>query len=526
MMATMSASRSPAPNNALPPGAEEVETLLERLRRLELRCARECAAREEAESLLETKSLELFKLNQHLVALNNELEARVASRTADLTEAKEAAVKLLETDFLTKLTSRYGFHKKINTLIERKQARDTQFSLLLLDIDNFKAINDTYGHGIGDEMLSQIAARISLIARRSDCVARLGGDELAILFEDTTAEDAEEAASRILESFGASFNCHGLTMSCTASIGISSFPDHATSAQDLLRAADLALYKSKVEGRDRAIVFSNQLLDDQRLRHRNESDLKNSIEASAIEVWFQPIVDIRTGRNRAVEALARMQGQDGLYLPPSVFIPLAEETGLVHDLGRQVLRNSMNSARVWIDKGLIDLVAVNVSAHEFHAPFFADDVIEVLAEADIPGDRLVLEITESVMVAEMDRVKDVMNRLIAHGVKFALDDFGAGYTNLVYLRQLPISKVKLDLSLLASVAEDTKAQAILRHTVAMCKELGIRTVCEGIEEQAQLEFLQSIGCDFGQGYLLGRPMEVDQLSATLNKGPSRLITQN
>lgn len=519
----MFASQSQASSKARPPKLQEVEVLLKRLHRMELRCARECAAREEAEQLLESKSLELFELNRHLAALNNELEARVTSRTADLTRAKESAVKLLETDSLTKLASRYSFQKKITKMCGNAVGDNALFSLLLVDIDNFKSINDTYGHNFGDEVLAQVAARISVIARRGDCVARLGGDEFAIILKDTNPDDAQTAACRIIESLKANFNCHGLTIRCSASIGIATFPDHAASPQELLRASDLALYKAKFDGRERASVFSSHLLDDHRLRHRHETDLKNSIGSSAIEVWFQPIVDLRTGKNRGVEALARMQGQDGLYLPPSVFIPLAEETGLVRDLGRQVLRNSIKQALIWIDKGFIDQVAVNVSALEFHAPGFVDQVLEVLAESQMPGNQLVLEITESVLVAQLDTVQDVMDRLIAHGVKFALDDYGAGYTNLVYLRQLPIDKVKLDLSLLAFATEDTKAQAILRHTIAMCKELGVVTVCEGVETVAQLEFLQAIGCDYGQGYLLGRPCQADRLALSLSEGRSSVV---
>ncbi len=521
----MSASRSQASNRPQPVEEKGKDALLRRLHRLELRCARECAAREEAEHLLETKSLELFELNRHLIALNNELEARVASRTADLSKAKEAALQLLETDGLTKLASRYRFHQQLTRLFDDAEAGKTRFALLLIDIDHFKSINDTYGHGFGDELLVQVAARLSVIARRGDCVARLGGDELAILFEDTGADEAEEASQRIIDCFEASFTIHDLTITSTASIGIASYPEHGAAPQDLLRAADLALYKAKVDGRNRAAVFSNLLLEDHRLRHRHETDLKNSIESSAIEVWFQPIVDITTGRNRAVEALARLQGQDGQYLPPSVFIPLAEETGLVRDLGRQMLQNSVRQAKVWIEQGLVDLVTVNVSAHEFNSPSFADDVIEALAEADMPGNRLVLEITESVMMAQLETVRAVMEQLIAHGVKFALDDFGAGYTNLVYLRQLPIRKVKLDLSLLAFVTKDTKAQAIVRNVVTMCKELGTVTVCEGVETRDQLEFLQSIGCNLGQGYLLGRPMPADQMTEHLQSEVNSLIVR-
>lgn len=514
----MSASKSNASDSSRPvdPGGDEI--LLERLSRMERRCARERAAREEAERLLEAKSLELFEINQNLVRLNDELEARVSSRTAALSRAKKAALDLVDTDQLTRLSSRYRFHQQLRRKFAHAATTDGRLALLLIDIDHFKTVNDTYGHGHGDELLVQVAARLAVAARRRDYVSRLGGDELAILLEDTGQDGAEAVVERVLECFRASFRIFGITITCTASIGIATYPEHAVSTEELQRAADLALYKAKADGRNRSAVFKNHLLEDHQLRNRHEAELKHSITSSEIEVWYQPIVDLRTGRNRAIEALARIKGQDGKYLPPNVFIPLAEEIGLIRDLGRQVLRKSVSQAQRWISDGLVDLVTVNVSADEFLARSFADDVLEALASANMPGDRLVLEITESVMMIRLDAVRDIMQDLSANGVSFALDDFGCGYTNLGYLRQLPVRKVKLDISLLAGVADDVRAQAIVRHVVSLCKELGSVTVCEGVETLEQLQFIRSIGCDLGQGYLLGRPMPAEFAAKVLLRG--------
>jgi len=494
-----------------------------RLRRLELRCARERAAREEAERLLESKSLELYQINQHLLRLNNDLEARVASRTAALSKAKRAALDLVERDHLTKLSSRYHFHQQLRQSFESASSSDGRLALLLIDIDGFKAINDTFGHGYGDQLLVQIAARLRVTARRHDIVSRLGGDELAIILSDKGGDDAAVLAARILECFKAAFNVDGVTVRCSASIGVACFPEHAHAPEELQRAADLALYKAKADGRSRCAVFTPALLEDHQLRHRREAELKHSIASCEIEVWYQPIVDLRTGRNRAVEALARIKGDDGQYLPPNIFIPLAEEIGIIHDLGRQVLRKSVGQAKHWVDQGLVDKVTVNVSADEFLAACFADEVLDVLDGTDLAGEHLVLEITESVMLARLDRVRGIMDRLSQRGVSFALDDFGCGYTNLAYLRQLPVGKVKLDLSLLTDVAHDPKAQAIVRHVVALCRELGSTTVCEGVETTEQLEFIRSVGCDLGQGYLFGRPLSYSMATTNLKKGKSPLI---
>lgn len=519
----MSASLSLVSPRPRAPRAGREPALADRLRRLEQRCARERAAREEAERILEAKSLELFELNQHLLHLNNDLEARVAARTASLAKAKKAAVDLLETDHLTKLSSRYRFHQQMRRSFEHAAAGHGRVALMLIDIDRFKAINDTYGHDYGDQLLVQVAARISAASRRRDHVSRLGGDELAILLNDSGADDAETVAQRVLECFKAAFTIQGVTIQCTASIGIACFPEHANSPEELQRAADLALYKAKVEGRGRSAAFTHRLLEDHDLRHWREAELKHSIESCEVEVWYQPIVDLRTGRPRAVEALARMKGRGGEYLPPDVFIPLAEEIGLIHDLGRQVLQRSVGRAREWVDAGLIDKISVNVSADEFLAPNFVEEVLEALAAANMSGDRLVLEITESVMMARLDVAGGIMNRLKERGVAFALDDFGCGYSNLAYLRQLPITTVKLDQSLLSDV-EDAKAQAIVRYVVALCRELGIVTVCEGVETIAQLDFIRSIGCDHAQGYLLGRPTPGEMTAESLQEQRASAIS--
>jgi EAL domain-containing protein (putative c-di-GMP-specific phosphodiesterase class I) len=312
-------------------------------------------------------------------------------------------------------------------------------------------------------------------------------------------------------------------MRCTASIGIACFPEDAASGEELQRSADLALYKAKIGGKNRTAAFTPQLLEDHQLRHRREAELRQCITSAEIDVWYQPIFDLRTGRSRTVEALARMKGGDGQYLPADVFIPLAEEIGLIRDLGRQVLRVALRQSQGWIAAGLVEKVAVNVSADEFLADGFADDVLHALACVNMSGDQLVLEITESVMMARLDVVCGVMSHLSERGVSFALDDFGCGYTNLAYLRQLSVNKVKLDLSLLTDVAADPKAQAIVRHVVSLCKELGSVTVCEGIETVEQLDFVQSIGCDLGQGYLLARPLSAEEAGEHLRAGRNRLI---
>ena len=487
------------------------------LARLLKRCERERRARMEAERILESKSLEVFRLNQDLLSLNARLESRVVERTKELVRAKQAALQLLETDHLTKVSSRYRYNRQLENYVMEAMASGQPFCLLLLDVDNFKQINDTYGHAYGDELLIQVAARMSVVARQNDQVARLGGDELAILAAGTDSAGGAALAERLQRDFVPAFNLLGTTIRCTLSIGVAAFPAHADCPETLQRAADLALYKAKQDGRCKSVVFDPKLLESHRIRYLRELQLKRSVASREIEAWYQPIVDLKSGRIRGVEALARFRGDDGEYIRPDIFIPLAEECGLIHELGRAVLRRALDESRTWIGDGLLTKVSVNVSPSELIEPGFASDVLDTLSDTRVSSRNLVLEITEEVMLGDLEVAGRVVNELVARGVSFFIDDFGLGYTNLSYLRKLPLSGIKLDRSLIADVGSDTNAQAIVRHMAALCTDLGLLTVCEGIETTSQNNVVQSLGCHLAQGYMFGQPMPPDIFEQTLSK---------
>ncbi len=481
------------------------------LARLERRCARERRAREEAERILEGKSLEVFELNQDLITLNTHLETKVLERTQELVEAKQAAMHLLETDHLTKVSSRYRYNRQLNTYASQATKAGRPFCLLLVDVDNFKQVNDTYGHAYGDELLVQIAARMSAVARQNDQVARLGGDELAILAADTDSDGGAALADRLQRDFGPAFNLFGSTVKCTLSIGVASYPQDADCPETLQRAADLALYKAKQDGRRKSVVFDRALLESHRLRYLRELDLKRSIATREIEAWYQPVIDLRSGQITGLEALARFRASDGSYVRPDVFIPMAEECGLIHELGRIVLHRALNETRSLAEQGLVTKVAVNVSPSELVEPGFAEDVMAALAEACADRGTLVLEITEEMMLSDIDAALAVVKRLVEYGVAFVIDDFGCGYTNFSYLRSLPLSGIKLDRSLIANIEQDRTAQAVVRHVTALCHELGLFTVCEGVETAAQRSIVQSFGCTLAQGYFFSASIPPDQL---------------
>jgi diguanylate cyclase (GGDEF)-like protein len=477
----------------------------DRLRRIQRRVDRETCARLEAERLLESKSLELFALNQSLLRLNAQLEKRVEDRTRALEAATEAAVALVETDHLTKIASRARYSRCLDTSLHRERTGTQLTGLLLLDIDDFKLVNDTFGHAYGDELLITVSQRLKKRMRAGELVARIGGDEFAVVVEAPDALGLAEAVRRFHGAFDDPVTAGGVTLKCNASMGVAICPTHATSNEDLQRFADLALYRAKAQGGDGTETFDESLLTAYEFRRRIEKEFRAAVDFDGIEMYYQPIVCLETGKPKAVEALARWTDSRGVAIGPDVFIPLSEQCGLIRQLGRQLLRKALLESKPWIDSGLIEALTFNVSPLELLERGFTRSVEQLLVETGFPADKLVLEITEGVALKNMRVAERVMRRLLRTGIRFALDDFGCGYTNLSYLRRLPISILKIDGSLLVDVATQQPAQVIIRNIVSLCHDLGIRSVCEGAETEGQLLFLRDAGCSAVQGYVFARP---------------------
>lgn len=522
----MSASKSIASNRR----ADREEAgfwsgLEDRLRRLETRVAREHAARAEAERILESKSLELFAANQGLLQLNAELEERVAHRTEELDLARRAALELVDQDHLTKIPSRFCFSRTLAECLERTAESGALIGLLLIDIDDFKLVNDTHGHGHGDQLLKEIAVRLRAIARRNELVARIGGDEFAVILEANSRSALESAAERFSATFQRPVTILGVTLQIGGSMGLAISPEHSTSSADLQRFADLALYTVKARGGGGLAVFERKLMDSYDRRQRLEAEFRAAVASDAIHLWYQPIIEIGSGRTIAVEALARWRDSRHDEIGPDFFIPLAEQCGLIREVGRNLLGKALEQARSWIDEDLVRKLTFNVSPLELLDESFADEILESLAAARFKPSRLVLEITERVVIRNVALAEQVMRRLLAEGVQFALDDFGCGYTNLSALAHLPISILKIDRSLLKNVAQDGAARVIISNTVNLCSDLHIRSVCEGAETTAQLDFLRSVGCDAVQGYICARPASPEDTEAFLREqtsaGPPR-----
>jgi diguanylate cyclase (GGDEF)-like protein len=379
--------------------------------------------------------------------------------------------------------------------------------LLYIDLDRFKEVNDTYGHPAGDEVIREFGHRLSNIVRASDTVARLGGDEFAILLCDTDlAPNADEVCQRILTAASQAFELHGVQVMVGASIGVVLNGSGAIEQSELQRRADVALYQAKSEGRGCYRIFSAEL--DKRVteRHSLLADLRLALATGAgLEVHYQPIFDISSGLVQGFEALARWQHPTRGTVMPDEFIPIAETSGLIIELGEWVLARACADARAWEPPLRL---SVNISPVQFATENLDEVVARIVEQSGLDPARLELEITEGVLIQDPVRALTVLNRIKALGVQIVLDDFGIGYSSLSYVRQFPFSKIKIDRSFIAGMLDDSQAQVIVQTVISLGQGLDLEVVAEGVETDQQLAALTKQGCTRAQGYLFGRPMPI------------------
>jgi diguanylate cyclase (GGDEF)-like protein/PAS domain S-box-containing protein len=420
-------------------------------------------------------------------------------------------------DALTGLPNRTLFGDRLEQAL-RRAARDQRLvAVLFLDLDNFKVVNDSLGHHVGDDLLVQVAQRITSCLRAEDTAARLGGDELAVLIGDIHDEaDAQGVADRLADALRAPFRIAGRDVVVTASIGVAiSGPDRAD-RDTLLQAADLAMYQAKANGRARYELFDPSMAAEAGDRLELEMFLRDAIEREELSVVYQPIVSLVTGRICAVEALLRWDHPERGPIGPARFIPIAEETGLIESIGQWVLRAACRAAVTWPRQGSEPLaVSVNVSPRQLRDPGFVGEVREVLATTGLPASQLELEVTESAVMNDPDEARERLEQLQRVGVSLAIDDFGTGYSSLGQLRHFPFDSLKVDRSFMRGLGQDQTNAAIVSGVIALARNLGLAVVGEGIETRAQLEQLQRLGCDRGQGYYLARPLSPEALRRLL-----------
>ncbi|WIM93023.1 EAL domain-containing protein [Actinoplanes oblitus] len=433
------------------------------------------------------------------------------------TRAFRRAVHQATHDALTGLPNRVRLHDEITATIATTDADATSgAALLLIDLDRFKEINDTLGHHYGDRLLILVARRMRDTVRGGETVARLGGDEFAVLLPGITgAQDAAAAATRLHEALQQPFDLGGISLAVGGSIGAALYPHHGTTADELLQHADIAMYTAKTRRTGFTVFEPGQGSTDPR-KLSLAADLRHGMARDELTLHYQPKVDARTGDVLGAEALVRWQHPEHGMIPPSEFIPLAEHTGLITPLTRIVLDSALRQCRAWRDEGHQLSVAVNVSAHGLLDRDLATEVADRLRRWRVPAHLLTIEITETAIMTDPGRALQVVEQLHALGVRLSIDDFGTGYSSLAYLKNLPVHELKIDRSFVSCMTTSHRDAVIVRSTVELGRNLGLRVVAEGVEDDATWRALEAAGCDVVQGYLISRPVPPAEFSAWLH----------
>lgn len=424
-------------------------------------------------------------------------------------------------DPLTLLPNRVLLRDRLQQAIGEASREGRQVALFYLDLDNFKHVNDSLGHGVGDRFLQEIARRLRGCLRESDTVSRQGGDEFAIILPHVRQADRiVTTIEKIRTALSAPIDLQGQQVRASFSIGVALYPDDGKDIDTLIKHADVAMYHAKEAGRDTYRFFTPAMNDRVRPRLRLENQLRQALEQGEFELWYQPRVRLADGRIGAAEALLRWRHPEDGWIAPADFIPVAEESGLIVPIDQWVLEEVCRQNLEWQRRGLKQIpVAVNLSAMDFRRPDFRDRVVRVLADTGIDPRWLELELTESVLLRQSDEIMATFQRLRTLGVHFAIDDFGTGFSSLAYLKQLPVSMLKVDRSFVRDVPGDPNDEAIVKAVVELGQVFGLQVVAEGVETETQLHFLRRLGCDSVQGFYFGRPQPPAEFEKLLSQEP-------
>jgi diguanylate cyclase (GGDEF)-like protein/PAS domain S-box-containing protein len=463
--------------------------------------------------------------------LDNPSVGGLVLNTRDISERRQLEDQLVHQAFhdsLTSLANRALFKDRVDHALARTKRQTPSVAVLFLDLDGFKEVNDSLGHAAGDRLLIQVAERLHSCVRPSDTVARFGGDEFAVLIEDASDDiDVVQVADRVLEGLARPFEVNGRELHVRGSMGIARMESDVDGADQLLRNADLAMYRAKAAGRGGFARYDPEMHTELVQRVQLEADLRRALEAGELFLQYQPTFDLASGQLVGAEALARWRHPTRGLVPPTEFIPLAEASGLIRPLGAWVLREACRQAAEWQrtanrDKPLA--LNINLSGRQLQHPEVVDDVATALAESGLPPDSLVLEMTESVLMDDSENVLAILRRLKELGPRLAIDDFGTGYSSLSYLHRFPVDMLKIDRSFVERLSHATDNAELARTIVRLGQSLQLVTVAEGVEDSAQFLALRRMGCDVGQGFYFGRPMESEEIGRLLGEdlpGPER-----
>jgi len=465
----------------------------------------------------------IARINTHLELseLRKQLDARIKARTQELVDANNSLCHEIDErlraekqiryianhDSLTDLPNLVLFEDRLKQLFVQAERRREKVALMFLDLDQFKVVNDSLGHQIGDRLLLKVAKRLKSSIRAEDSVARFGSDEFVLCFPARDCRDeVSTIAGKLIESISRPFKINELDLHVGASIGVAVYPDDGSDADTLMRNAGTAMYHAKQFGRGEIVLYTAELnrhLQD----HLNLSNLlREAVKNQELFLEYQPQVDLGTGKIIGAEALMRWCQSDGSLIPPGAFIPIAEANGIIKELGEWGLRLSCEELKRWIDAGYDELtISVNISVPQLRSTGFVDTVQRIVNELQLPPSLLKLELTESLLMEHSETNLSILKRLSDFGVKLSVDDFGTGYSSLAYLQDFPVNDLKIDITFIRNIGAE-HGDAIPSAIIAMAHSLHLKVVAEGIELNTQQEFLKSLGCDYAQGFLYSRSM--------------------
>jgi len=435
---------------------------------------------------------------------------------------------LAQTDGLTGLGNRLQFKSRLNEEIASAGDSGQMIGVMILNIDSFKAVNDSLGHDVGDAILKRTAALLETCKRPEDTIARLGSDEFGVILTNVNSpEDAAEAAVRFIRAVGAPFHVAGHDLQQTACVGLKLFPQDGRDTDVLLKNADLALSRAKQEGSGACILYRHELHLRAMERNAIERDLRAALAQKQFVLYYQPKIDLTTGKLKGSEALIRWCHPERGIVAPDLFIPVAEKCGIIGDVTKWVLQEACRQVRAWQDAGLKNVsVAVNVSAVDLRRPDFTDIVANTLVACGLSPQYLEIEVTESMVMRDVDLVIGTLRRLRSLGVGIGIDDFGTGYSSLAYLKRFPVKRLKIDRSFINDIADGRSGEILPKVIVDLGHALGLEVLAEGVENRAQLDTLRALGCDEVQGYLLSRPLPADEFADYARQAESGVFARD
>jgi len=432
----------------------------------------------------------------------------VARDITERIEAEEIIRFQAYHDMLTRLPNRTLLQDRLNQAIIHTKRNQTKLAIMFLDLDRFKVVNDTLGHIIGDQLLQAVSNRLKGCLREEDTLARIGGDEFTLLLPEIhDKNDSEKIAHKIIDNFKRPFNISGHELFISTSIGIAHYPDNGSTMETLIKHADIAMYHVKDNGKDNYQFYNDDMLEAYSRHLSLENDLRRALQNKEFKLYYQPQINIETNEISAMEALIRWEHPEKGTIPPTEFISLAEETRLIQPIGDWILETACKELKKWRDIGLVDVrIAVNLSAYQFEQDDIINKIIENLKKNNIPGNMLEIEITENVLMKDIENTINKLKKLSNYGVKIAIDDFGTGYSSLNYLKKLPIDTLKIDRSFINDMHNSKEDSSIIKAIIAMAKGMNLNIISEGVETEEQLQQLIEWRCKNMQGFLFSRPI--------------------